>query len=383
MNVKRIARGVGVALVSMAAFTSMGVHAAPDSERGREILKQAKLLADNGNANAQYNFGVLYDEGIGVEKDYDQALEWYRKAAEQEYAKAEHNLGIMYQEGHGVDKDPVEASRWFQLAAQHGEPAAQNNLAVMYVRGQGVAPDLGKAAYWSARAARAGNESARTNLPLIVEELPQSRIDGNNVNIRGDASKNGRVMRQASANTRVTLLAQKGSWIRVLFPDDYTVGWVADFLLADSAAPLRNKPSETQAAAQSEEPDQVANEESASSPAEAESTESQQVTAEQPQNDAMVAAAEQADAGATGSNSAVSGGTGSDSAQTTQKAGPRLRVATDVLNVREGPSTGAGVVAKAQHNETATLVDSSGGWRKLRFDDGRTGWAAGFLLKKK
>ncbi len=50
-------------------------------------------------------------------QDDAQALAWYRKAAEQGNAKAQHNLGLMYGTGNGVPKDYVEAHKWYNLAA--------------------------------------------------------------------------------------------------------------------------------------------------------------------------------------------------------------------------------------------------------------------------
>jgi len=46
-------------------------------------FKSLKALAEKGDAIAQYNLGVMYDEGKGVEKDEKEAVKWYRKAAEQ------------------------------------------------------------------------------------------------------------------------------------------------------------------------------------------------------------------------------------------------------------------------------------------------------------
>ena len=79
--------------------------AAPSAEEAANVLANARPMAEQGNANAQYNMGVLYDEGYGVERNYETARGWYEKAAAQGYAKAEHNLGILYQEGHGVPAD--------------------------------------------------------------------------------------------------------------------------------------------------------------------------------------------------------------------------------------------------------------------------------------
>ncbi len=61
-----------------------------------------KPLAEQGDADAQYNLGFMYGNGKGVPQDYREAVKWYRKAAEQGLAKAQSNLGFMYGNGKGV-----------------------------------------------------------------------------------------------------------------------------------------------------------------------------------------------------------------------------------------------------------------------------------------
>ena len=46
-------------------------------------LKKFLPLAEQGNASAQYNLGVMYANGRGVPQDYAEAMKWYRLAAEQ------------------------------------------------------------------------------------------------------------------------------------------------------------------------------------------------------------------------------------------------------------------------------------------------------------
>lgn len=336
MKKSAIARLAVIAITALACATSAVAQQGPSDAEAAEVLKNARPLADNGNANAQYNMGVLYDEGYGVKQDYAKARSWYEKAAAQNYAKAEHNLGIMYQEGHGVSQSSAKAAEWFRRAAEHGEPAAQNNLAVLYVRGQGVEQDLGEAAKWAAKAAEAGNSSAKNNLPQIMRNLPQSRIDGDNVNIRSQPSTKGRVLRQADRNMRVAVLNTQNDWAQVVFEDDFTVGWVAGFLLADSSAPLRNADSGSD-----------------SSSAQANTTNAQPEQPE-PESEALP--------------------------QGVPETGPTRYIGGDVVNVRSGPSTGNRVKFQAKRNERVMVTGRDKGWRRIRFDDGRTGWVAAFLL---
>ena len=57
-----------------------------------EDIKETIKLAEQGYANAQYNLGVCYYNGEGVERDYEQAVYWYEKTAEQGQEFAQYNL---------------------------------------------------------------------------------------------------------------------------------------------------------------------------------------------------------------------------------------------------------------------------------------------------
>jgi TPR repeat protein len=67
----------------------------------------------------------MYDNGRGVPQDYAEAVNWYRKAADQSDALAQYNLGMMYYTGRGVPQDYAEAVRWYCKAADHGFGYAQ------------------------------------------------------------------------------------------------------------------------------------------------------------------------------------------------------------------------------------------------------------------
>jgi hypothetical protein len=58
----------------------------------------------------------------GVPQDYAEALKWYRLAADQGNANAQSNLGVMYVKGQGTTQNHVEALMWFRLAATKGTP---------------------------------------------------------------------------------------------------------------------------------------------------------------------------------------------------------------------------------------------------------------------
>ena len=65
-------------------------------------LAETRQRADQGDAYAQYNLGLMYATGQGVTQDFTQAAAWYCKAADQGDAYAQYNLGLMYAAGQGV-----------------------------------------------------------------------------------------------------------------------------------------------------------------------------------------------------------------------------------------------------------------------------------------
>ena len=89
-----------------------------------ELLRRAQ----SGNAQAQFELGLMYDEGEIVDQNSSEAVKWYRKAAQQEHAGAQFYLGVAYMEGWGVRRDYSEAARWYRKAAQQGLPEAQDAL---------------------------------------------------------------------------------------------------------------------------------------------------------------------------------------------------------------------------------------------------------------
>ena len=69
----------------------------------------------------------MYQNGQGVPQDYKTALKWYTLAAEQGDAYAQYNLGMMYRKGEGVPKDSVYAYMWWNIAAAGGDKFASES----------------------------------------------------------------------------------------------------------------------------------------------------------------------------------------------------------------------------------------------------------------
>ena len=88
-----------------------------------ELIKQS----EEGNTEAQFQLGLAYYNGNGIEESHEKAFEWWLKAAEEEVS-AMRNLGIMYRDGDGVEQDLFNAMYWFGKASRYGMKEAKNDM---------------------------------------------------------------------------------------------------------------------------------------------------------------------------------------------------------------------------------------------------------------
>ncbi len=138
-----------------------------------------KPLAEQGNAKAQFNLGVMYHNGHGVPQDYTEAMKWYQKAAEQALADANYNLGVMHHNGEGVPQDDTEAMKWFRKAAEQGYAKAQYNLGSIYHKGESIPQDYTEALKWYKKAAEQGHADAQYLLGAMYgtgQGVPQDSV---------------------------------------------------------------------------------------------------------------------------------------------------------------------------------------------------------------
>ena len=136
---------LAVALVQSLAATPINAGPAQESNAALSsgdyatTLNLLRPLAEKGDAVAQRNLGIIYDNGFGVPKNGSEAAKWYLLAANAGDAQAQANLGSMYLSGRGpIDFD--EALKWNRLAAKQGNPAGQSNLATMYQLWEKILP---------------------------------------------------------------------------------------------------------------------------------------------------------------------------------------------------------------------------------------------------
>ncbi|NBN78804.1 hypothetical protein GWI72_11045 [Microvirga tunisiensis] len=141
-----------------------------------EAAKWYEKAAQKGLAPAQYRLASLYEKGRGVPKDLARAREWYVKAAEAGNAKAMHNLAVLYAEGAEGAPNFTEAARWFKSAAEHGVPDSLFNLGILHARGLGVPKDLPESYKWFAIAAKQGDGEAAKKRDDIANMMDANQL---------------------------------------------------------------------------------------------------------------------------------------------------------------------------------------------------------------
>ena len=110
---KQTVKWLAAALIALGLNQAVWAANVPDF---RDTLRAAK----QGDAQAQYNLGLMYADGRGVRRDDAEAVKWYRQAAAQGNAEAQYNLGFMYANGQGVRQDLALAQEWYGKACQNG-----------------------------------------------------------------------------------------------------------------------------------------------------------------------------------------------------------------------------------------------------------------------
>ncbi len=128
---------------SRAAFLLADIYInAKDLKDYRAARKWLELSAAQGERDALYQMGVMYDKALGVERNLEQAVKWFKLAADQRDAQAQLNLGILHDpRADGIAKDIQVAAQWLVLAANNGSQRAKHLLEKQYKRKTESAPD--------------------------------------------------------------------------------------------------------------------------------------------------------------------------------------------------------------------------------------------------
>jgi uncharacterized protein len=168
------------ALVAVATMAAAPPAPTPTDAELHALVGDYQALAEQGDANAQYELGVKLQ--YGDQKDVAAALGWYRKAAAQGHVEAIESIGHCYYTGAGVKQDLAQAARWWRQAADKGNMTAQYWMGDFYDGGRGgLKEDPAEAVRWFRKAADQGDASSQYRLGDMYVRgrgVPQSDGEG-------------------------------------------------------------------------------------------------------------------------------------------------------------------------------------------------------------
>jgi len=173
-----------------------------DPQRALGYLERA---AATGNAAAQFQLGVMFCTGNGVAKNPERGFACYEAAARQNHAAAQFNLAVMLSKGQG-GKPGAQAVEWFRKAADQGLVSAQLAMGDALRSGSGVEKDLSASASWYKKAAEQGNDVARQRLNAMTGRMMDPVVDALVQPPNAEVP-----IRQKSESPRVWQPAQAGS----------------------------------------------------------------------------------------------------------------------------------------------------------------------------
>lgn len=162
-------------IARVAADYEDGVNAAFDGDFDT-AYREFTISAESGLDLAQYNLGILYFTGQGVDRDYDQAFRWTLAAAEQGHLAAQFNLGSLYYEGQGVDRNHGTALEWYSTAGKSGHANAAFFLAEMYQQGETVGSDPVQAHAWASMAISNEHQDGQTLRDDIEQRMDPDQL---------------------------------------------------------------------------------------------------------------------------------------------------------------------------------------------------------------
>ncbi len=144
-----------------------------DMYRAKHWFEQS---TDLGHADAAYQLAMIFDEGSLDSEDNVRAAELYEKASERGSGEASYHLAMMHDEGESMPEDDRKAMQLYQLAAKRGVGAAAYNLAVMHHNGDAVNASPEQSYYWFAIAAVSATEDAVQRKTQAAEALKAEQI---------------------------------------------------------------------------------------------------------------------------------------------------------------------------------------------------------------
>ncbi|MBV7317419.1 tetratricopeptide repeat protein [Shewanella sp. NIFS-20-20] len=157
-----------------------------DSSTAIPDYSTTKLLAEQGDGEAQYQLGLLLLRGLGVTSDPEEAQQWFQKSADSGNAHAQFQVSQFHDRKFQSSENPehgIKAFNWLKKACDKGSWEAQTKMGQIYldglqIEGLEVSPDQGTAAFWFRRAAKNGSSNANYQLAKLLDANPKLAKNG-------------------------------------------------------------------------------------------------------------------------------------------------------------------------------------------------------------
>lgn len=127
-----------------------------------------KLAADENHAYAKYMLGICYENGEGIEQSYEEAAKWYKKSIDTGCIEARVSLGRLYEKGYGVEQSYEEAIKLYNAAAEYKNIKAMCCLGDCYRYGLGVKRSYNDTVKWYKMASKHYGKDAQEAKMLLA-----------------------------------------------------------------------------------------------------------------------------------------------------------------------------------------------------------------------
>jgi hypothetical protein len=169
LNLALLGLAGAVAAMALGYLVSpmIGRRGAPSAQASQQPLVEAASTPSGQSATTQHSID---------QRPRPKSLPELRKLADQGDAEAQWQMGVRFHNAEGVPHDDAQAMQWFQRAAEQGHVTAQSALGAYYFAARGVPKDLSKAYFWSVIAMAQGDEISKGRLELLASQMTHAQV---------------------------------------------------------------------------------------------------------------------------------------------------------------------------------------------------------------
>ena len=169
LNLALLGLAGAVAAMALGYLVSpmIGRRGAPSAQASQQPLVEAASTSSGQSATTQHSI---------AQPPRPKSLAELRKLADQGDAEAQWQMGVRFHNAEGVPHDDAQAMQWFQRAAEQGHVTAQSALGAYYFAARGVPKDLSKAYFWSVIAMAQGDEISKGRLELLASQMTHAQV---------------------------------------------------------------------------------------------------------------------------------------------------------------------------------------------------------------